>query len=215
MTLLSVTGLKREFGGIKAVDGVDLAIETGEIRAIIGPNGAGKSTLVGLICGRLSPSAGNIRFDGRDITGMAPWRRVRLGIVYTFQITSVFRNLSCFDNVALAVQSSLARDAGWRAVDATRLEDMTHQALERVGLGPLALAKAATLAYGHQRLLEVAMGLALQPRLLIMDEPTQGLADSEIVEFCRLTRSIAQEATILLIEHNMHVVMERRDASRS
>ncbi len=208
VTLLSTQGLHRDFGGIKAVDGVDLKLEQGEIRAIIGPNGAGKSTLVGMICGRLSPSAGSIRFEGQDITRMAPWRRVRLGIVYTFQITSIFRNLNCFDNVALAVQGALAREGGWGGIDRARLADETHAALDRVGLGPMAPTKAANLAYGHQRLLEVAMGLALSPKLLIMDEPTQGLADSEIAEFCRLVRAIAARATVLLIEHNMPVVME-------
>ena len=211
MTLLSLTGMERDFGGVRAVAGVDLRLDRGEVRAIIGPNGAGKSTLVGMICGRLRPSAGSIMFEGADITRLPPQRRVDLGIVYTFQITSVFRNLSAFDNVALAVQSALRRHHAWRAIDRESLNRQTHRALERVGIGSLAGARAATLAYGHQRLLEVAMGLALEPKLLIMDEPTQGLADSEIVDFCRLVREIARGSTILLIEHNMPVVMELAD----
>jgi len=211
MKLLSTSGLAREFGGIKAVDGVNFTLEQGEIRAIIGPNGAGKSTFVSLVCGRIGPSAGSIEFEGTDITTMPPWRRVGLGIVYTFQITSIFKNLSCFDNVALAVQSKLLREHGLRGLHHRRLRESTMSTLELVGLHPLSHTHAGTLAYGHQRLLEVAMGLALSPKLLIMDEPTQGLADSEIVEFCRLTRSIAESATVLLIEHNMSVVMELAD----
>jgi branched-chain amino acid transport system ATP-binding protein len=207
VTLLETKGLSREFGGLHAVENVDLALEQGEIRAIIGPNGAGKSTLVSMICGRLRPSRGSIRFDGRDITAMPSWRRVGLGIVYTFQITSVFRDLTCFENVALAAQSEMMRRLGWR-VDGSTLAARTHGALKRVGLDPLAQTRAARLSYGHQRLLEVAMGMALEPKLLIMDEPTQGLADSEIAEFCRLVRQLAEGATVLLIEHNMPVVME-------
>jgi branched-chain amino acid transport system ATP-binding protein len=138
---------------------------------------------------------------------------VALGIVYTFQITSVFRNLSCYDNVALAAQRRLSLGHGfpgagfWR-FDGARLALETATQLQRVGLGERADALAGNLSYGHQRLLEVAMGLALRPKLLILDEPTQGLSEAEIVDFCRLTREIAAEATVLLIEHNMDVVME-------
>jgi branched-chain amino acid transport system ATP-binding protein len=207
--LLSTQALSRRFGGLTAVSGVDFALERGEIRAIIGPNGAGKTTLVNLICGRVAPSAGRIVFEGRDITGWRPWRRVGLGIAYTFQITSVFGNLTCFDNVALAVQ----RPHGW-AEDGQRktghghLGERVSRALRRVGLAGREALTAGSLAYGHQRLLELAIGLALEPKLLILDEPTQGLTEGEIVQFCALIRDIARSATILLIEHNMAVVME-------
>jgi ABC-type branched-chain amino acid transport systems, ATPase component len=123
MTLLTTESLSRHFGGVLAVDAVDFSLAQGEIRAVIGPNGAGKTTLVSMICGRVPPSAGHITFEGVDITRMKPWNRVELGIVYTFQITSVFENLTCFDNVALAVQRSQARRAEsrrrglWRAVN--------------------------------------------------------------------------------------------------
>jgi branched-chain amino acid transport system ATP-binding protein len=225
VTLLSTKGLSRHFGGLRAVDNVDFVLGEGEVRAIIGPNGAGKSTFVGLICGRIPPTAGRVIFEGRDITDLPAHRRVGLGIAYTFQITSIYGNLSVFDNVALAVQSSMRREGGVRPLassaanlggasratgltPASELQRRIGEALGRVGLMDRRDAKASTLSYGHQRLLEVAMGLALAPKLLILDEPTQGLSDAEIAGFCDLTRAIAGQATVLLIEHNMDVVME-------
>lgn len=203
--LIETRGLAKHFGGLKAVDGVDFRLEKGEIRAVIGPNGAGKTTFVSLICGRIEPSAGTILFEGSDITTMPAHKRVRAGIAYTFQITSIFPKLSVYDNVALSVQRRLLAR---RRVSPAALDAGVTKALERVGLADRADALAGTLAYGHQRLLEVAMGLALQPRLLILDEPTQGLSDGEIETFIALVREIAREATVLLIEHNMQVVME-------
>lgn len=206
--LLVTKGASRTFGGLKAVDQVDFTLDQGEIRAIIGPNGAGKTTFVSLICGRVAPSSGTIMFDGADITPLPAFRRVRAGIAYTFQITSVFSQLSAFDNVALSVQRRLFdarrgdRDIG------IQLAEGAMVALEKVGLADHAAKPASTLSYGHQRLLEVAMGLALRPRLLILDEPTQGLSDGEIAGFIDLVREIATDATVLVIEHNMHVVME-------
>jgi branched-chain amino acid transport system ATP-binding protein len=204
--LLVTRDLHRHYGGLKAVDGVDLSVMPGEVRAIIGPNGAGKTTLVSLICGRIEPTSGTIMFDGRDFTHVPAHRRVRQGIAYTFQITSIFPNLTAFDNVALPVQRSLP--AG---VKPGALRRGVMQALERVGLADRANTLAGNLAYGHQRLLEVAMGLSLKPRLLILDEPTQGLSDGEIDGFIALVREIAKEATVLLIEHNMPVVMRLAD----
>jgi branched-chain amino acid transport system ATP-binding protein len=200
VTLLATEALSRHFGGVKAVDGVDFALDRGEIRAIIGPNGAGKTTLVGMICGRIDPSRGRVQFEDRDITGLSAWARVQRGIAYTFQITSVFGGLTCFDNVALATQR---RVHGHRALD----REVAHL-LGRVGLADRAGVVAGVLPYGHQRLLEIALGLALKPKLLILDEPTQGLSDAEIDHFCALIRDVAAEATVLLIEHNMAVVME-------
>jgi branched-chain amino acid transport system ATP-binding protein len=161
-----------------------------------------------MICGRFAASSGRIAFEGRDITRLRPWERVRRGIVYTFQITSIFANLTCFDNVALAVQRSQSWARGdWWPRGHGQLSQDVAQVLDRVGLAGRRDARAATLPYGHQRLLEVAIGLALRPKLLILDEPTQGLAEDEIVGFCGLVRDIAREATVLLIEHNMPVVM--------
>ncbi|ESY40859.1 branched-chain amino acid ABC transporter substrate-binding protein [Mesorhizobium sp. LNJC384A00] len=206
MPLLTTKGLARSFGGLRAVDGVDFQLMPGEIRAVIGPNGAGKTTFVSLVSGRIQPSSGMIVFDGADITSQPAYLRVRRGIAYTFQITSVFANLSAYDNVALPVQRTLT-DA--RSKGAVRTGVMA--ALERTGLAGRAHMPAGQLSYGHQRLLEVAMGLALKPRLLILDEPTQGLADSEIDNFIGLVRQIAKSATVLLIEHNMPVVMQLAD----
>ncbi|TIS96619.1 MAG: ABC transporter ATP-binding protein [Mesorhizobium sp.] len=206
MPLLTTKGLSRNFGGLRAVDGVDFALMPGEIRAVIGPNGAGKTTFVSLVSGRIQPSTGMIVFDGTDITNLPAYARVRLGIAYTFQITSVFANLTAYDNVALPVQRTLTDGRSKGAVHAGVMA-----ALERTGLADRAHMPAGQLSYGHQRLLEVAMGLALKPRLLILDEPTQGLADSEIDNFIGLVREIAKSATVLLIEHNMPVVMQLAD----
>jgi branched-chain amino acid transport system ATP-binding protein len=192
--LLETIGLSRSFGGLKAVSGVDFRLEKGEVRAVIGPNGAGKTTFVSLISGRISPSGGRVLFEGEDVTAHPAFQRVRRGIAYTFQITSIYANLSAEENVALA-----AHRPGQSG-------NAVH--LERVGLAGRAAQPAGTLSYGHQRLLEVAMGLALKPKLLILDEPTQGLSDAEIEGFIRLVREVAKEATVLLIEHNMPVVME-------
>jgi branched-chain amino acid transport system ATP-binding protein len=196
--LIETRGLTLHFGGLKAVDGVDFSLEPGEIHALIGPNGAGKTTFVSLLSGRRLAQSGWVRLAGEDITRLPAHARVRKGIAYTFQITSIFPRLTVFDNVALAVQSRGARN----------LRAACHEALARVGLDSLAGQEAQTLSYGHQRLLELAMGLALRPRVLILDEPTQGLAASEIEGFIRLVESLVPETTVLLIEHNMDVVMD-------
>ncbi|MBT9383101.1 ABC transporter ATP-binding protein [Pseudooceanicola sp. CBS1P-1] len=194
--ILSTSGLGKRFDGLRANHDIDFALAPGEIHALIGPNGAGKTTFVSMLIGRLAPSEGTIRFDGRDVTRMPAHRRVALGMAYTFQITSVFGRLSCAENVALAARG---RDAD------------VQRALERVGLAERAAEIAGDLSYGHQRLLEIAMGLAQRPRLLILDEPTQGLAESEVAAFKQLIRALVPDTTILLIEHNMSVVMELAD----
>ncbi len=200
MSLLSTRGLSKSFSGLTAVDGVDFDLPQGEIRALIGPNGAGKTTFVSLLCGRIAPSAGRVMFDGADISALPAHRRIALGMAYTFQITSVFARLSVWENVALAARRRMRR-----------VENPVRQALAQVGLQDRAGQIAGDLAYGHQRLLEIAMGLVQQPRLLILDEPTQGLADAEIDSFKALIRGLKQHSTILLIEHNMDVVMETAD----
>lgn len=197
-SLIETHDLTLHFGGLKAVDGVDFSLMAGEIHALIGPNGAGKTTFVSLLSGRRMAQSGTIHLGTEDITRLPAHIRVRKGIAYTFQITSIFPRLTVFDNVALAVQAQGAKD----------LHGRTHAALARVGLVGLEEQEAQTLAYGHQRLLELAMGLALNPRVLILDEPTQGLAASEIEGFKRLVESLVPETTVLLIEHNMEVVMD-------
>jgi branched-chain amino acid transport system ATP-binding protein len=201
--LIETRALTKRFGGLTAVDGVNLRIEQGEIRAIIGPNGAGKTTLVGLVCGRAQPTSGTILYEGRDITAAPPWERLMAGIVYTFQVTSIFKGLSCYENVALPAQRRLLREFSEKTVS-----ERVHRSLAAVGLEGYEERRADSLAYGHQRLLELAMALAAEPKVLILDEPTQGLAESEIERFCDLVRTIAQRATVLLIEHNMPVVLK-------
>lgn len=196
--ILEAQGLARAFGGLRAVDGVDFALRAGEIHALIGPNGAGKTTFVSLLSGRQRADAGTIRFDGADITRMPAHDRVARGIAYTFQITSIYAGLDVFANLALAVQRQRGADL---AAD-------VRAAAARVGLQDHLATRAGELSYGHQRLLEVGMGLALQPRLLILDEPTQGLAAAEIAGLIALIRSLVPATTVLLIEHNMEVVMD-------
>ena len=206
--LLETKALSKHFGGLSAVNEVDLSVAPGEIRALIGPNGAGKTTLVGMICGRLAPSSGSILYGGVDITALPPWARLKRGIVYTFQVTSIFKGLSCYENVALPAQRKLMRGIAARiALPESAVATRVQAALESVGLAGEVNKQADQLAYGHQRLLELAMALAAEPQLLILDEPTQGLAEAEIAQLCTLVRTIAQRATVLLIEHNMDVVI--------
>ena len=199
--VIEAKGLVRHFGGLRAVDGVDFRLEQGRIHGLIGPNGAGKTTFVSLLSGRVPVQSGSITLNGEDITHLPAHLRVRKGVAYTFQITSVYPRLSVFDNVALAVQSRGASDLRAEVMGALGLVGMTDQTDSLAG----------TLSYGHQRLLEVAMGLALRPLVLILDEPTQGLAAGEIDRFKSLIRSLVPQTTILLIEHNMDVVMDLAD----
>ncbi len=193
MTLLETKGLTKVYGGLSANEDVDFVLPAGQVHALIGPNGAGKSTFVGMVSGRIPATAGEVWFDGQDITHVPAHKRMKMGMAYTFQITAIYARLSLFENIALALGSRDNRAA--------------KAALERVGLADRADQIAGDLSYGHQRLLEIAMGVAQAPRLLILDEPTQGLAESEIEGFNTLIRSLAGETTILLIEHNMNVVM--------
>lgn len=200
MILLETKGLTKTFGGIKANTNIDFFLPQGQTMALIGPNGAGKSTFVGMLCGRIPATAGKVYFKNRDISDLPAHRRIRLGIAYTFQITSIFSNLSVRENVALAARRDRSRED-------SEVGNRVEESLGRVGLAERSDQSAGDLSYGHQRVLEIAMGLAQDPELFILDEPTQGLADSEITEFVDLINSLAGSTTILLIEHNMDVVM--------
>lgn len=204
VNLLSTRDLSRNFGGLQAVQNVNFDLPQGEIRALIGPNGAGKTTFVSMLCGRIPASSGTVTFQGQDITTLPAHKRISLGMAYTFQITSIFGNLTVFENVALAVQHRLGRAT-------KQLQTEVITALMRVGLGSRAQQVAGDLAYGHQRLLEIAMGLGQEPKLLILDEPTQGLSDGEITDFIALIREVSATTTVLLIEHNINVVMALAD----
>ncbi len=210
VTLLETRGLGRSFEALKAVDGVDFKLAEGEIRAIIGPNGAGKSTFVSLLSGRIPPSEGQVIFAGQDVSKLPAHKRVRLGIAYTFQITNIYPSLTVLENVEIAAQSRLKPQLFGGAGEA-EIRAAAAEAAAAVGLGDRLETVAGVLAYGHQRLLEVAMGLALKPRLLILDEPTQGLSDSEIANFIEVVRRVNREATVLVIEHNMDVVLALAD----
>ncbi len=199
--LLSTNNLSKSFGGLRAVHLVDFSLPEGQVRALIGPNGAGKTTFVSLLCGRHLADDGEIRFRDEDITSLPAHMRIRRGMAYTFQITSIFTKLTLLENVALALRRRLRGKPAQVRTEAL-------QALDQVGIADRAMQIAGDLSYGHQRLLEIAMGLAQTPRLLILDEPTQGLADSEIEDFKALIGTIAGQTTVLLIEHNMDVVMQ-------
>jgi branched-chain amino acid transport system ATP-binding protein len=207
--VLQTRALGRVFGGLHAVRSVDLRVDPGEIRAIIGPNGAGKTTLVSMICGRLAPTSGAVVFRGHDITRLPPYRRVALGIVYTFQLISIYKSLTVSENVALSAQRRLLRSPrDHLGLSGKALAEQVSIALAAVGLEGVGASPAGSLAHGHQRLVEVAMALALRPRLLVLDEPTQGLAGAEIAVLSALIRRLSRDATILLIEHNMEVVLD-------
>lgn len=198
MILLETHNLTKDFGGLRANDNVDFTLEQGQIHALIGPNGAGKSTFVGMVSGRIPASSGTVHFDGHDVTQEPAHKRIQAGMAYTFQITAIYARLTLAQNIALALRSPDPQIA--------------TEALDRVGLADRADQTAGDLSYGHQRLLEIAMGVAQSPRLLILDEPTQGLAESEIADFQSLIRALAGDTTILLIEHNMSVVMALAEA---
>ena len=205
--LLRTDRLTRQYGGLTAVNDVNFSLHNDRIHAIIGPNGAGKTTLVNLISGREKPTSGSIIYKGKDISQQSSAKRVKEGIVYTFQVTSIFRNLSCYENVALSVQRSLKAIQGkLLMVSESVIANHVSKSLVRVGLSGKESQIAGTLPYGHQKLLEVAMSLAANPELLILDEPTQGLAQSEIENLIALIRDISKSVNVLLIEHNMAVV---------
>ena len=204
VNILHTTGLTKTYAGIKANTDVDFELEQGKITTLIGPNGAGKSTFVGMVSGRIEATRGQVFFEGRDISKLPAHKRIQLGIAYTFQITSIFPGLTLHENVALAARRRLRGDEGAVAAKVTVV-------LDRVGLADRADQIAGDQSYGHQRLLEIAMGLAQDPKVFILDEPTQGLAESEVQDFIQLMKSLAGEVTILLIEHNMTVVMATAD----
>ena len=204
MSLLTTHDLTKSFGGITAVDSVEFELHPGEVRALIGPNGAGKSTFVGLVSGRIASDRGRIFFGDADVTALPAHKRIALGMAYTFQITSVFANLTVKENVALAARRH------WPHAPKT-VESKVEEGILRLGLIDYLQNLAGDLSYGDQRLLEIAMGIVQEPKLLILDEPTQGLAVSAIRDFVSLIEELRRQTTILLIEHNMDVVMQAAD----
>jgi len=211
--LLAVRGLAKRFGGLAAVDGVDLTVAAGERRAVIGPNGAGKTTLFNLMTGYLKPDSGTVEFDGADLTGKPTHRLAKAGIGRAFQITSIFPGLTVFENVQLgrfAQRGETARAVG-RATGRHAAE--VGEILDSVGLAQLSSVRAGNLSHGDQRALELAISLALEPKLLLLDEPTAGMAPAETERTMTLVRRIADERklTLLFCEHDMDVVFGTAD----
>jgi branched-chain amino acid transport system ATP-binding protein len=211
--LLRVQNLVRSFGGIKATDNLSMEVVPGELHAIIGPNGAGKTTLISQLTGQLMPNSGSIHFAGRDVTGLPSYKRSALGLARSFQITSLLKDFSAIDNVALAAQ---AHDGhSFRFWGAARKEPhlraAARAALERVGLGQRADVVVSELSHGEQRELELAVALATKPQLLLLDEPMAGLGVTESQGMVKLLQELRKEVSIVLVEHDMPAVFALAD----
>jgi branched-chain amino acid transport system ATP-binding protein len=211
--LLRTDRLIKRFGGLVATDAVSIDVRPGEIHALIGPNGAGKTTLVSQLTGNLSPDSGTIHFAGRDVTRLATHARVRLGLARSFQITAVLREFTALENAALAVQAHAGHSFRFLA-DVRRdqrLREPAQRILEAVGLGSRAAMKAAALSHGEQRQLEIAMALAGQPSLLLLDEPMAGMGVEESQRMIAFLQSLKGKRAMLLIEHDMDAVFQLAD----
>ena len=215
MSVLEVVNLSKRFGSLVAVRDISMTVEAGELRAVIGPNGAGKTTFFNLVSGFFAPSAGSITFEGRDVTGLPAYRRVALGMARTFQITEIFPELTVYENVRIATEVA----AGYRLrpwlsrAEAANLSRRVEETLALAALSGKADRLVGELAHGDQRAAEVAMALALKPRLLLLDEPTAGMGDQETYEITQLIRRLHKDGklTIVLIEHDMRVVFHLAD----
>ncbi len=207
-TILETAGLTREFGGFVAVDDVALKVRTGSIHALIGPNGAGKTTCFNMLTKFLAPTRGTIHFKGRDITGLKPAQVARLGLVRSFQISAVFPHLTALENVRLALQR--ARGASfdfWRSDRVLNVyNDRAHELLFDVGLSEYVNTVVAEMPYGRKRALEIATTLALDPQMLLLDEPTAGMAHDDVRRIVELIARVREGRTILMVEHNLSVV---------
>ena len=207
---LTVAAVSRSFGGLTALSNVDLSLEPGERHAIIGPNGAGKTTLFNLIAGELAPTAGRISVFGQDVTRLPPERRAALGLARTFQVNTLFPNLTATENVLLAVQGTTPIKLRLhRPIESYRhLYERASALLDSVGLSGKGPIIVKTLSHGEQRQLEIALALAGNPRILLLDEPTAGLSPSESQRLVRLLKRLERALTLLVIEHDMDVVFE-------
>jgi len=211
--MLEVRSLVKNFGALKASDGIDFDVAEGETHAVIGPNGAGKTTFISQLAGNLRPDAGTVRFAGTDVTALSAQRRARMGLARSFQITSVYPEFSALDNVALAVQARSGHSFRfWRPArrDLTLVEP-AERVLDEVGLLQRKNVLAANLAHGEQRQLEVAMALATNPRLLLLDEPMAGMGTEESQRMIGLLSKLKQKKTIILVEHDMDAVFRLAD----
>lgn len=208
MNRLRVENLRKNFGGLAAVDDVTLGVEPGARVAIIGPNGAGKSTLFNLIAGELKPSAGRVFWNDRDITALPTHARANLGLGHTFQRNNLFLGLTTLENVRLALhhRHSVARNVFTRVEHFTDINREGEALLARVGLAATRNQRVSVLAHGEQRALEVALALATEPQALLLDEPTAGMSPAETAEMVRLIQALSRTLTLMIVEHDMDVV---------
>ncbi|MDF2096566.1 ABC transporter ATP-binding protein [Aquibaculum arenosum] len=206
--LLAVEGLVKRFGGLTATDDLSFSVAPGELHAVIGPNGAGKTTLIAQLSGELRQDSGRILFADQDISQVPGWKRPHLGLARSFQITSIFHDMTALQNTALAVQAHAGHSFRfWRPADSDpALTDPAMEALRQVGLEARANVPAAALAHGEHRQLEIAMALATQPKLLLLDEPMAGMGPEDSARMVNLLRALRGSITILLIEHDMDAV---------
>jgi branched-chain amino acid transport system ATP-binding protein len=206
--ILETRQLTKAFKGFVAVNGVDLRVERGHIHALIGPNGAGKTTCFNLLTKFLVPTSGQILFNGRDITRAAPAQIARMGIIRSFQISAVFPHLSVLQNVRIGLQRELGTSFDfWRSERSLdRLNGRAMQLLSEVDLAPFADTVTADLPYGRKRALEIATTLAMEPELMLLDEPTQGMGHEDVHRVTELIKKVSAGRTILMVEHNMNVV---------
>jgi branched-chain amino acid transport system ATP-binding protein len=211
--ILQTRGLTKEFKGFTAVNGVDLAIRRRTIHALIGPNGAGKTTCFNLLTHFLTPTRGNITYNGRDITGTAPAAIARMGMVRSFQISATFAHLSVLENVRIALQRKRGGSFDfWRSERTlSALDGRARELVDAVGLTPWVETPAAELPYGRKRALEMATTLALDPEMMLLDEPTAGMAHDDVERITALIRTMAADRTVLMVEHNLSVVATLSD----
>jgi branched-chain amino acid transport system ATP-binding protein len=213
MAILMTEGVTKHFGGLRAVDGLDLAIQEGKLTSVIGPNGAGKTTLFNLITGMIRPDAGRVLFRGEDITHLPIYQIVRRGISRSFQILNLFNELTLFENVWLGVQSQQGHGPELlvHADALTSVREETERLIAEVGLAPQAELPVKLLSYGDRRLLEITLSLTTRPRLLLLDEPMSGLTSEDRKRVAEFMRELATRITVLVVEHAMDVVLSISD----
>jgi branched-chain amino acid transport system ATP-binding protein len=210
--MIAVRGLAKSFGALRAVSDLDFAVRQGQVTSIIGPNGAGKSTVFNLIAGTIRPDAGRVEMGGRDVTALAPHALAHLGLARSFQISNLFFGLTALENVRLACQARAPRRRFLARLDRDRaLADRARAILAEFGIADLADEPAASLSHGDQRRLEIAVCMASQPRVLLLDEPTQGMSPAETLAIDALIKSIAGRVSVLMIEHDVDLVMNISD----
>jgi branched-chain amino acid transport system ATP-binding protein len=211
--ILETRALVKRFGGLTVTDSLDFALEEGELHAVIGPNGAGKSTLVNLLSGELGPSSGQVILCGREVTHLDATRRAHLGLSRSYQISSLFKDFTVLQNVTMAMLATHGGGWGfWRDAGADRaLLERARQALDDAGLGHRACHSAGALAHGEKRQLEIAMALAREPRILLLDEPLAGMSQRESLELVQRLRRLKRRYSMLLIEHDMDAVFALAD----